>query len=255
MDRIFGWYWEKIGTKNKLLFPLFADNHKVLKAVICAGLYPNVAKLDTTSLKKWRWIHIFMVLVYEELACRICQYRSFIQQVDRKAAQNLLKLCKVIYHSTWGSDSVLLGCLVWREISAGRPAAAYISCMLCVLHAHTHRHTHCKFWCRGEISVCLAYQNNTIWSKASEVTIDTRIFIASGLLNFARNTKRNCDTPIICERGWKRIWIQLDVVPFEDENCEGLSLLLSHARLHTHVLGVPFFISSISADMKLFNFG
>ena len=32
--------------------------------------------------------------------------------------------------------------LVWREISAGRPAAAYISCMLCVLHAHTHTHTH-----------------------------------------------------------------------------------------------------------------
>ena len=36
------------------VYVLLTDNHKVLKAVICAGLYPNVAKLDTTSLKKWR---------------------------------------------------------------------------------------------------------------------------------------------------------------------------------------------------------
>ena len=30
---------------------------------------------------------------------------------------------------------------MWREISADRPAAAFVSCMLCVLHAHTHTQT------------------------------------------------------------------------------------------------------------------
>ena len=43
------------------VYVLLTDNHKVLKAVICAGLYPNVAKLDTTSFKKWRWIFILYV--------------------------------------------------------------------------------------------------------------------------------------------------------------------------------------------------
>ena len=55
-------------------------------------------------------------------------------------AQNLLKLCKVSIQLE-GVIQFYWGCLVWREISAGRPAAAYVSCMLCVLHAHTHTHT------------------------------------------------------------------------------------------------------------------
>ena len=102
------------------------------------------------------------------------------KQVDRKTAQNLLKLCKVIYHSTWGSDSVLLGVL-GVEGNLCRQAC----CCLCQLHAvcaactYTHTHTHCKFWCRGEISVCLAYQNNTLWSKVSEV-INTHIHKING---------------------------------------------------------------------------
>ena len=55
-------------------------------------------------------------------------------------AQNLLKHCKVSIQLE-GVIQFYWGCLVWREISAGSPAAAFVSCMLCVLHAHTHIQT------------------------------------------------------------------------------------------------------------------
>ena len=57
------------------------------------------------------------------------------------------------------------GCLVWREISAGRPAAAYVSCMLCVLHAHAHTHTHTANF-GAEVKYQSALPIETILSEA-----------------------------------------------------------------------------------------
>ena len=120
-----------------------------------------ISVLCVCSLQEWEWIH----------ACIETEpnlhWRNKLTVKRHKIFWSFAKLYTIQLE---GVIQFYWGCLVWREISAGRPAAAYVSCMLCVLHAHAHTHTHCKFWCRGEISVCLAYRNNTLWSKVSEVT-------------------------------------------------------------------------------------
>ena len=94
-----------------------------------------------------------------------------------------------LYHSTWGSDSVLLGVLAWCEgksLQAGLLLPMSAECCVCCMHIHTHTHTLQVLVQRWNISLpCLSKQYSLKQSfRSNKKTICIPFSTGFGLILF-----------------------------------------------------------------------